>query len=85
MAIGGNSETTPRTYSGEAMACFTESNQGLDNNDGLHLSDSRDGLNWTLLNQTISRTPKTWAPEAVRGADRGQSGGITCLTASLAT
>ena len=41
------------TYSGYVMGYFTESNQGLGNNYGLHLAVSSDGLNWTALNQNL--------------------------------
>ena len=48
---GGSGQAAPATYSGYAMAYFTESNQGVGNNYGLHLAVSSDGLNWSPLNQ----------------------------------
>ncbi|GAA4128271.1 hypothetical protein GCM10022416_03800 [Actinomadura keratinilytica] len=54
------------TYNAYVMAYFTESPQGLGADYGLHLAVSRDGLNWTPLNQNDPVVTPTAGQQGLR-------------------
>ncbi|MFD6426887.1 glycoside hydrolase family 43 protein, partial [Streptomyces sp. NPDC060198] len=72
-------------YGGYAMAYFTESNQGVGNNYGLHLAVSPDGLQWTPLNQNAPVVTPTAGTKGLRDPFilRKQDGTFTILATDL--
>ncbi|GJF34842.1 hypothetical protein KNE206_75420 [Kitasatospora sp. NE20-6] len=73
-------------YSGYVMGYFTESNQGLGNNYGLHLAVSSDGLEWTPLNQNAPVVTPTAGTKGLRDPFilRKQDGTFTVMATDLA-
>ena len=59
------------TYSGYAMAYFTESPTMAAANYGLHLAVSGDGLNWTPLNQNNPVASPTLGSRGLRESSAG--------------
>lgn len=74
------------TYSSYVMGYFTESNQGLGNNYGLHLAVSADGLEWTPLNQNAPVVTPTAGTKGLRDPFilRKQDGTFTVMATDLA-
>ncbi|MEU7867794.1 glycoside hydrolase family 43 protein [Dactylosporangium sp. NPDC049140] len=73
------------TYSGYAMAYFTESPTMAAANYGLHLAVSSDGLNWTPLNQNNPVVTPTLGSKGLRDPFilRKQTGGFVVLATDL--
>ncbi|MCX5208862.1 glycoside hydrolase family 43 protein [Kitasatospora sp. NBC_00240] len=73
-------------YGGYVMGYFTESNQGIGNNYGLHLAVSADGLEWTPLNQNAPVVTPTAGTKGLRDPFilRKQDGTFTVLATDLA-
>lgn len=73
------------TYSGYAMAYFTESPSMAAANYGLHLAVSSDGLNWTPLNQNNPVATPTLGSTGLRDPFilRKQDGGFVVMATDL--
>ncbi|KUL29240.1 glycoside hydrolase family 43 protein [Actinoplanes awajinensis] len=73
------------TYSGYAMAYFTESPSMTGANYGLHLAVSTDGLNWTPLNQNNAVATPTLGSKGLRDPFilRKQDGTFVVLATDL--
>lgn len=73
------------TYSGYVMGYFTESPSGDGDDYGLHLAVSRDGLDWTPLNQNNPVVTPTQGTQGLRDPFilRKQDGTFTVLATDL--
>src|SRR3954469_7165135 len=84
-ALGRPGAPLAATYSGYAMAYFTESPSMAAANYGLHLAVSSDGLNWTPLNQNNPVVTPTLGSKGLRDPFilRKQGGGFVVIATDL--